>query len=60
MKTDGWMLVGGGAVVDMGGTGAALYFGSAYDTSISRWTANVLNGPAWMYFGLNTAPVAEA
>lgn len=42
LKTDGWLLVGGGVNLDTGNSGVGLYFGSAADTKLYRASVNTL------------------
>jgi hypothetical protein len=54
LKTDGSFAAGQSVIVDAANGSNKLYFGSALDTYLNRWTANTLNTPGSMYFGLGS------
>lgn len=52
LKTDGILYVGGAAVVDHGGAGAKLYFGTALDTTLYRASAAILKTDGTLEVGV--------
>ena len=60
LRTDGWLLTGGGVNVDMGNSGAGIYFGSAGDTNLYRAGANYLRTDDYFESGNAVSVVAPS